>query len=206
MHPGAVCVCVCVCLCLCLCLCVSVCLCVCVSHSAMSKSLPLHRLEHPRLLFPWNFPGKNTGVGSHSLLQGISQPRDWTLISCVSCIDRLIPHHCATWGTHMYNIGGKKHTYCFKWDVGIKWDDTWCPHLRHPQWLLLLLLSLFLLVNHTFRIFMIIIIISGINNNVKDSIFFLMENLAEIQRCTHWVLFSLVIRFLWNEDVDRLKL
>ena len=25
----------------------------------------------PRLLCPWNSPGKNTGVGSHSLLQGI---------------------------------------------------------------------------------------------------------------------------------------
>jgi len=35
---------------------------------------------------PWNFPGKNTGVGSHSLLQGSSQPRDQTHVSCVSCI------------------------------------------------------------------------------------------------------------------------
>ena len=25
----------------------------------------------PRLLCPWNFPGKNSGVGCHSLLQGI---------------------------------------------------------------------------------------------------------------------------------------
>ena len=25
----------------------------------------------PRLLYPWNFPGKNTGVGCHFLLQGI---------------------------------------------------------------------------------------------------------------------------------------
>ena len=36
----------------------------------MSNSLPPHRLELPRLLCPWNFLGKNTGVGSHSLLQG----------------------------------------------------------------------------------------------------------------------------------------
>ena len=28
-------------------------------------------LEPARLLCPWNFPGKNTGVGSHSSLQGI---------------------------------------------------------------------------------------------------------------------------------------
>ena len=28
-------------------------------------------IESARLLCPWNSPGKNTGVGSHSLLQGI---------------------------------------------------------------------------------------------------------------------------------------
>ena len=25
----------------------------------------------PKFLYPWNFPGKNTGVGCHFLLQGI---------------------------------------------------------------------------------------------------------------------------------------
>ena len=37
-----------------------------VSHSVVSNSLRLHRLLCPR-----NFPGKNTEVGIHSLLQGI---------------------------------------------------------------------------------------------------------------------------------------
>ena len=36
-----------------------------VSHSVMSDSL------QPRRLCPWSSPGKNTGVGSHSLLQRI---------------------------------------------------------------------------------------------------------------------------------------
>ena len=31
---------------------------------------------------PWNSPGKNIEVGCHSLLQGSSQPRDGTLVSC----------------------------------------------------------------------------------------------------------------------------
>jgi len=31
----------------------------------------LHGLLLARLLCPWNSPGKNTGVGIHSLLQGI---------------------------------------------------------------------------------------------------------------------------------------
>ena len=36
----------------------------------MSNSLRRHRLE-PARLYPWNSPGKNTGEGSHSFLQGI---------------------------------------------------------------------------------------------------------------------------------------
>ena len=42
-----------------------------ISHSAASDSLRVHGLQLPRLLCPWNSPGKNTGVGIHSLLQGI---------------------------------------------------------------------------------------------------------------------------------------
>ena len=33
-----------------------------------------HGLYATRLLCPWNFPGKNTGVGSHFLLQGTFPP------------------------------------------------------------------------------------------------------------------------------------
>ena len=32
---------------------------------------PTHRLLPARLLCPWDFPGKNTGVGCHFHLQGI---------------------------------------------------------------------------------------------------------------------------------------
>ena len=32
------------------------------------------------LLCPWNFPGKNSGVGCPFLLGGSSRPRDWTLL------------------------------------------------------------------------------------------------------------------------------
>ena len=43
-------------------------------HYSVAKScltLPPHGLQTARLLCPWDFPGKNTEVGSHSLLQGI---------------------------------------------------------------------------------------------------------------------------------------
>ena len=42
-----------------------------LSHPVMS-TLPSYGLEPARLLCPWGSPGKNTGVGSHSLLQAIS--------------------------------------------------------------------------------------------------------------------------------------
>ena len=41
------------------------------SCSVVSDSLWTHGLLPARLLCPWDFPGKNTGVGYHALLQGI---------------------------------------------------------------------------------------------------------------------------------------
>ena len=40
-------------------------------RSVVSHSLRPHGLKLARLLCPWDFPGKNTGVGSSSLLQRI---------------------------------------------------------------------------------------------------------------------------------------
>ena len=40
-------------------------------HSVMSDSLQPHALLPARFLSPWNFPGKNTGLGTCFLLQGI---------------------------------------------------------------------------------------------------------------------------------------
>ena len=41
-------------------------ICTCESHSVLSNPLWSHGLQSP-----WNSPGQNIGVGSHSLLQGI---------------------------------------------------------------------------------------------------------------------------------------
>ena len=38
-----------------------------VSRSVMSDSLPPHGLKPARLLCPWDSPGKNAGVGCHSI-------------------------------------------------------------------------------------------------------------------------------------------
>ena len=42
-----------------------------LSRSVMSDSSRPHGLQPTRLLHPWDFPGKSTGVGCHCLLQKI---------------------------------------------------------------------------------------------------------------------------------------
>ena len=47
------------------------------SPSVVSDSQRPHGLQSTRLLRPWDFPGKNTGVGCHFLLQGIFPTQGW---------------------------------------------------------------------------------------------------------------------------------
>ena len=47
----------------------SCCFCYCCITSVVSDSVWPHRRQPTRLPRPWNFPGKNTGVGCHFLLQ-----------------------------------------------------------------------------------------------------------------------------------------
>ena len=54
--------------------------------SVVSDSLWPHGLYPARLLSPWDFPGKNTGVGCHFLLLAIFPIQDQTRVFWVSCI------------------------------------------------------------------------------------------------------------------------
>ena len=45
--------------------------CCCLVPKSCLTLLGTHKLQPSRLLCPWGFPGKNTGVGCHFLLQGI---------------------------------------------------------------------------------------------------------------------------------------
>ena len=56
----------------------------------MSNSLWPHGLQPVRLLCPWKSPGQNTWVGSHSHLQGFSQPRDWTQVSTLHWASQVV--------------------------------------------------------------------------------------------------------------------
>ena len=49
-------------------------LCYCLVTKLCLTLLQPQGLEPTRLLCPWDFPGKNTGVGCHAFLQGIFSP------------------------------------------------------------------------------------------------------------------------------------
>ena len=62
------------------------------------RLLQFHRLQPARLLCPWDFPGKNTRVGCHFLLQGIVPTRrlNLCLLHC-----RQILHQRGHQGSHV---------------------------------------------------------------------------------------------------------
>ena len=72
-----------------------------VSHSVLSDSLLPQGLQPTRLLCPWDSPGKNTGVGRHSLLQGIfpTQGLNQGLLHC-----RQILYHLRHQGSSKQSI------------------------------------------------------------------------------------------------------
>ena len=50
------------------------------------------------LLCPWNFPGQNTGVDCHFLLQGIFPPQGLNLVSCTDSTWTLFLYfNCLVW-------------------------------------------------------------------------------------------------------------
>ena len=67
----------------------------------MSDSLQSHQQQPARLLFPWNFPGKNTEMGCHFLLQAIFQPRGQIHI-CISCTDGRFFTTSTTWEADLW--------------------------------------------------------------------------------------------------------
>ena len=54
------------------------------NYESESRSVVSDSLQPRELYHPWTSPGQNTGVGSLSLLQGSSQPRDQTGVSCIA--------------------------------------------------------------------------------------------------------------------------
>ena len=91
----------------------------------MSDSLWLHGLQPTRLLCPWNFPGKNTGVGCHFLLQFI--------IFCYSSPSWLIHPHCYPF-QRVLILSSIKENRCFlNLNSSLVWLLLWDFYLQsHP--------------------------------------------------------------------------
>ena len=67
-----------------------------VSRSVVSDSLQPHGLYPTKLLCPWDFPDKNTGMSSYFLLQGIF-PTQGSDLCCLHC--RQILYHLSHQGS-----------------------------------------------------------------------------------------------------------
>ena len=92
------------------------------SRSAVSNSLRPHELQPTRLPCPWDSPEKNTGVGSHSLLQGIfpTQGSNPGLLHCrqvVHCLSCQVLHESAAF----VSCSPPLHQFTF---------FTWLPTLK----------------------------------------------------------------------------
>ena len=64
----------------------------------MSKSMRPHRWKPTRLLRAWDSPGKITGVGCYSLLQGIFLTRGTPLVKNLNLLTTVLHNRCA-WNT-----------------------------------------------------------------------------------------------------------
>ena len=66
----------------------------CNSHSVTVDSFRPHGLPtDPRILCPWNFPAQNTGVGSHSHLQGTFPIQGFGGLQQSLASPGSVPHH-----------------------------------------------------------------------------------------------------------------
>ena len=102
----------------------------------MFNSLGPHGLQPARLLCSWDFPGKNTGMSSHFLLQGIFPTQGSNLVLLylrwlLHCLSQLVATFKMIWDngieiciiSYMKRIaspGSMHHTGCLGL---VHWDD-----------------------------------------------------------------------------------
>ena len=92
----------------------------CLVPKSWPALLQPHRLQHTRLLCPWDFPSKTTGVGCHYPLQGIFQTQGATHVSSISCIGKQMLYHWTTWEVLESRV---RPTY--KWRLGFSYSFQW---------------------------------------------------------------------------------
>ena len=123
----------------------------------------------PRLLCPCDSPGKNTGVGSHALLQGIFPAQE------------LNPLLHGRWFLTLWATGkllqcahGSFNDGCFRWIE--LWETLWFKHFFDYSWF-----SVFIVVNTALMI----------GKNIVNKILCLLKNQPSIKTIQQLVLKSL---------------
>ena len=82
-------------------LCCCCCCCCCIA-SVVSDSVRPHRWQPTRLPHPWDFPGKNTGVGCHFLLQCMKVKSESEIAQ--SCPIPRDPMDCSLPGSSVHGV------------------------------------------------------------------------------------------------------
>ena len=82
--------------------CLRDCCCCCEVTSVMSDSVRPHKRQPTRLPCPWDFPGKNTGVGCHFLLQCMKVKSESEVTQ--SCLTLCDPMDCSLPGSSIHGI------------------------------------------------------------------------------------------------------
>ena len=110
------------------------------SRSVVSDSYRPHGLQPTRLLHPWDFPGKSTGVGCHCLLPVLQQHT--FILSQFWSLEVWNQHHWAKvscWQGHVLLKALGENlllAFCFWWLL--EFLGLW-PHQPLPLWSLCLL-------------------------------------------------------------------
>ena len=106
------------------------CCCCCSFDSVVSDSVRPHRRQPTRLPCPWDSPGKNIGVGCHSLLHGIfpTQGLNPGLLHCRWILYQLSHQR----SPHLLSILSSEHSVCKGPEVGtgkrpqkLEQDEGW---------------------------------------------------------------------------------
>ena len=100
--------------------------------SVESDSLQPHGLQPARLPCTWVFPGKNTGVGCHFLLQRIFPTQESTQISCISCTGRQSLYHQRHLGSPTRNYSSHQRlAYPLNGIMQVRFLEQCLPHCKY---------------------------------------------------------------------------
>ena len=103
------------------------------SRSVVSDSFTTPWTVPARLLCPWDSPGKNTGVGCHSLPRGSFWPRDQTQVSHVA--GRQTLYHLRHQGSYYGVSSGYtwSRDKVWLWPGCQVWGIKWHPQVVMPS-------------------------------------------------------------------------